>query len=132
MTATLPADLTARREARQQTDQTPLPSPARPEVRRRVGAAGLLTVFALLAALFGVAVFQAQISEQGYDLDRMEDTIQLREQQRRDIQLDIAELEAPTRMQSRAAEIGLGRSDSIVYLEPDSVIVASVLDGGTR
>lgn len=129
MTAALPVDL-AERRARREGRVRPERTESGP-VRRGLGLFVVMVVAVVLASLLGVAVAHAQITEQGYELEQIRSTIAEREARVHQLQIEVASLESPTRMQLRANELGLGRSDSIVYLEPSDAVVSSVL-GGAR
>ena len=96
-------------------------------VRARAGVATALTIAALLASLLGLAVFHAQITQQSYELDRLEEQIVERQIDLDAARLELAALESPTRLQSQASSLGLDRPEVVEYLQPSDDIVDHVL-----
>ncbi len=109
-------------------DQTgPSPVGVVAAVRERAGVATALTITALLLSLLGLAVFHAQITQQSYELDRLEEQIVERQLDLDTARLELAALESPTRLQSQASSLGLDRPEVVEYLQPSDEIVDHVL-----
>lgn len=96
-------------------------------VRERAGVATALTITALLLSLLGLAVFHAQITQQSYELDRLEEQIVERRVDLDTARLELAALESPTRLQNQASSLGLDRPEVVEYLQPSDEIVDHVL-----
>jgi cell division protein FtsL len=113
------------------------PAPARPPLhvvpdpaprRRRVRRARVLVVaaaVAVVAALFGVAAFQAQLVSGQVRLDQLERDVAASRARYQDLRLEVASLEAPERIVAEAQHrLGMVVPSGITYLSP-----AGVLDG---
>lgn len=96
-------------------------------VRQRAGVATFLTITALLVSLLGLAVFHAQITQQSYELDRLEDEIDARRVLLDAARIELAALESPTRLQFQAASLGLDRPEVVEYLQPSEDVIDHVL-----
>ncbi|MEO1065272.1 MAG: hypothetical protein AAFZ07_27975 [Actinomycetota bacterium] len=114
-----------RRPVAEQADPTPVGVVA--AVRERAGVATALTITALLLSLLGLAVFHAQITQQSYELDRLEEQIVERQLDLDTARLELAALESPTRLQNQASSLGLDRPAVVEYLQPSDDIVDHVL-----
>ena len=114
-----------RRPVGEQTAPSPVGVVA--AVRERAGMATALTITALLLSLLGLAVFHAQITQQSYELDRLEEQIVERQLELDTARLELAALESPTRLQNRASSLGLDRPAVVEYLQPSDEVVDHVL-----
>ncbi len=118
-----------RRPVGEQTGPSPVGVVA--AVRERAGVATALTIVALLLSLLGLAVFHAQITQQSYELDRLEEQIVERQLDLDTARLELAALESPTRLQSQASSLGLDRPAVVEYLQPSDEIIDHVLSTGS-
>lgn len=107
----------------------PRPRPARPALRvvpghqRRgvVGTVVALTVLALFASLFGLAVFHTMLVEGQSTVDDLDDRLVVAESETERLRLQIAELESPERILTVATEdLGMVPPDDVVQLTAES------------
>lgn len=113
------------------------PAPARPDLRvvpdpaprrRRVRRARLLAwgaALTVVASLFGVAAFQAELVSGQVRLDGLERDVAASQARYQELRLEVARLEAPERIVAEAQHrLGMVVPTGITYLSP-----AGVLDG---
>ncbi|MEM9036176.1 MAG: hypothetical protein AAGA99_06380 [Actinomycetota bacterium] len=96
-------------------------------VRERAGVATVLTIAALLVSLLGLAVFHAQITQQSYELDQLQEQIDERLVQLDAARIELAALESPTRLQFQASSLGLVRPAVVEYVQPSEDVIDHVL-----
>ncbi len=105
------------------------PRPTRPSLRvvprqqRRglVGTVVALTVLALFASLFGLAVFHTMLVEGQSTIDELDDRMTVAEAETERLRLQISELESPERILSVATEdLGMIPPDDVIQLTAES------------
>lgn len=101
-------------------------------VRERAGVATALTIAALLASLLGLAIFHAQITEQSYELEQLQDQLDARQLDVDAARIELAALESPTRLQLQASSLGLVRPAVVEYLQPSEDVIDHVLSTQPR
>lgn len=92
---------------------------ARPERTRLVGLVGVVSVVVILVGLFGMAGFHAVIVEGQRELDRLETRAsELRAENSR-LEVRLAELLAPSRIEQEAkTRLGMVEPTDVTYLAP--------------
>jgi cell division protein FtsL len=112
--------------------QPPLKVVPRQVRRRRAGlviAVGVTFVFTLM---LGLVAFQARIAQGQMKLDRTERDLREAETRYAQLRLQVAQLEAPTRVIEEAEHLGLVRPapKDVTYLRASSDVVGPVLAAG--
>ena len=83
-----------------------------------IGRIGTLTAVALFVAVFGVVVFQAFLVQGQARLDHLNGQIATERQTSKQLQLQLAQLDSPSRIVTAAALLGMIDAGDIVYLQP--------------
>lgn len=96
--------------------------------RRRLRMVSFLTVLALLAGLFGLAVFHAQLATGAYELNDLDLQIAERRVELHELRLEVERLESPKRLRDRAEALGLVAVEpgSVTYLEVDPGVIEAL------
>jgi cell division protein FtsL len=96
--------------------------------RRRRMRAGIITTFVvLMGILFALAAFHAMLASQQAELDRLDARVNEARSDYEQLRLDVAELEAPSRIVREAQErLGMVPPPDVTYLTPSETVVAEV------
>ena len=87
----------------------------------------VLVGVAMLVTLFALAAFHAMLASGQADLDRLEQRVSDAQAQYERLRLDVAELEAPSRIVREAQErLGMVPPPGVTYLTPSEVVSAEV------
>jgi hypothetical protein len=83
-----------------------------------IGRIGTLTAVALFVAVFGVVVFQAFLVQGQARLDHLNGQIATERESSKQLQLQLAQLDSPSRIVTAARALGMIDAGDIVYLQP--------------
>jgi cell division protein FtsL len=108
-------------------DETRLSMAAR---RRRTRAVLLLVSVVVVLSLFALAAFHAMLASGQADLDRLEAKVSDAQATYEHLRLDVAELEAPSRIVREAQErLGMVPPPGVTYLTPSEAVSEEVGQG---
>ena len=95
--------------------------------RRRARALLLLVGVVMVVSLFALAAFHAMLASGQADLDRLEARVSDAQAQYEHLRLNVAELEAPSRIVREAQErLGMVPPPGVTYLTPSEAVTAEV------
>lgn len=95
--------------------------------RRNLRGLVLLVGFVLAASLFALAAFHAMLASGQAELDRIEQDVSDAQAQYEKLRLEVAELEAPSRIVAEAQErLGMVPPPNVTYLTPSEAVAAEV------
>jgi cell division protein FtsL len=101
-------------------------------VRRRRRLRGMLVLLgiAMVLSLFALAAFHAMLASEQASLDRLEERVGDAQARYERLRLDVAELEAPSRIVREAQErLGMVPPEDVTYLTPSEAVSAQVGQG---